>query len=423
MGSAVIVGFALFSMLFGAGNIIFPPYIGVISGDSWPLAFGAYFFADIGLAVLAFLAMLASDTISRFESIFLRMGHLPSRILTGGVILSVCCIASPRTATVSYELGMIPAFGDFGLPIYTGLYFAAVWLFGIKESKMIDYIGKYLTPLLVISLVIMIIIAFFNPVGEMSTTPKIDNLWFMGLISGYQTMDAATGCIFGYVIARDLANKGFKDNQSQISAVVRASFIMAALMFIVYGGLCYIGATASMQYGADVQHGPLVVALFQTILGTTAGIALGIIVTLACLTTGIGLTSAAATFIVNVSGGKIKYNVVFTALCVFYAFVANLGLAQILAIAVPVILIIFPALVTMTMLSFFNKQITNDNVFRFAVYFALAFAVMEVLHNMYGVTALSFVTKSPLFAEGFGWILPAVIGGCIGMVVKAKKTA
>ena len=416
---SLVVGLALFAMFFGAGNVIFPPYIGVISGGSWLLGFMAYFFADIGLAVLAYIALICSGNIDRFESIMYRLGPWPSRLTAGGIIFAIAFIATPRTATVSYDLGIVPTFGDVSLMAYSIAYFAICWFFCIKESKVVDYIGKYLTPALVIGLVAMIIIGIASPLGEVSDTPKIDNVWYMGLISGYQTMDALAVVTTGILVSIALTGKGYATPESKTKAVLAAASVTAVLMFIVYGGLCYLGATVSGQYGADVQHGPLVVAICQGLLGKAGAGLLGLVVVLACLTTGVALCSVLGSFLNRVTEGRLKYNVVVTLACFAFAMISNLGLARILAIAVPVIIVLYPALLVMVCLSLFDDKIENSNIFKVSVGFAVIYSVLEVIRS-HGVEAVDIIEVLPLQEHGFGWILPAVFGAVVGYFVKPK---
>ena len=418
--NSVILGLALFSMLFGAGNVIFPPYIGIISGDQWFLGFVAYFFGDIALSIFCFVALLSSGFIDRYESLFLRLGPWPARILTGGVILSVCFIGVPRTATVSYELGVVPALGDVSLAAYVAIYFLITMAFCLRQNKIIDYIGKYFTPVLVAGLLVMIVIGFVSPLGEPGPA-KIEGVWYMGLLSGYQTMDAASPVIFGYLISKDLAGKGFVTPASKVRAILSASVVLGILMFIVYGGLCHVGATASLDYGADVQHGQLIVDLFQRLLGSAAASMLGLVILLACLTTAIGLTGCAATFLVSLSNGRLKYRAVVPVLAFAFAMVANLGLAMILKFAVPIILIVFPAMITMAIICLFNKRIVNDNIFKIPVAFVLVYSILEVLKDFGGVQFVNFIEILPLQEHGFGWLLPAAAGVVVGFFVKPRE--
>ncbi|MDR1125433.1 MAG: branched-chain amino acid transport system II carrier protein, partial [Deltaproteobacteria bacterium] len=320
---------------------------------------------------------------------------------------------------VSYELGIEPFLGKsaYGLPIYSVLYFIAAWVFCVRESKMIDMIGKFLTPVLVLGLLILIFVGAANPLGEMIPA-RIDNVWYMGLMSGYQTLDATTACVFGYVVAKDLTNKGYTTPESKVKAVIASSMLMAVLMLIVYGGLCYVGAVNASLYGTDVQHGALVVSIFQGVLGSGAPF-LGLVVLFACLSTGAALAGAPSTYVTRLTNGKVKYNVVATLICASYALISNIGLANIIAMAVPIILILFPPFLAMAVLGLFAKRIRNDNIYKFTAGFAILYAILEV-SKMYGFEAASIIDVLPLSEHGFGWLIPALVGGILGYLIKPK---
>lgn len=419
---SVIVGFAMFAMFFGAGNIIFPPYVGVVSGDSWFWPFVIYFIADIGLAVLTLIAMLTSRTIDHFLTFMGPLGPICARLLMTAAVCCSCVIATPRTATVSFELGIAPIFGESAnLMVYSIIYFIAVWAFCLRESKVIDYVGKILTPALVVGLVIMIIVGIVSPLGAPIDSPQIDNIYFMGLISGYQTMDVVGALVFSYIISRALTAKGYGTPELKIKAVLTASWVLAILMFVVYGGLCYLGATASSLYGADVRHGTLVVELFQRLLGYNGSVLLGVTTALACLTTGIALTSAFATYLCRLTNDRLKYRPTLTVICFTFAMLANLGLATIISLAVPVLLIVYPACLVMVFLSLFAPRIKNNNIYKIPVAFAVVFSILEVIHT--SGAPIDLLTYFPLQSYGFGWILPVLAGLVIGFFLKTKEEA
>lgn len=422
VSTSVLTGFALFAMLFGAGNIIFPPYIGVVAGQDWALGFLAYFSADIGLAIMAWAALLTSRTVDRFQNIFYRLGHYPSRILTGGIILSVACIAGPRTCTVSYELALAPVLPGYadepGVRLaYTVVYSVLGWVCCIRQDRMIDFIGRRLTPVLVVSLLSLIIIGMVNPLGQMLPS-RADNVWAMGLMSGYQTLDAACAAVFGFVVAQDLTGRGYRSTESKVKVLTYSAWVLGFLMFVVYGGLCYIGATASSLYGTDIQHGALVVSIFQSVLGFWGNLLLGFVVLLACLSTGAALVGAASTFLVRLSGGKLQYKVLATLIALSFGLISNIGLANILAIAVPFIQMLFPAFFLMAVLSLFDRRIGNANIYRFGVAFTLAYSALEVMKGQ-GMEAVGFIEALPLQELGFGWLLPAGLGCLAGSFIKS----
>jgi LIVCS family branched-chain amino acid:cation transporter len=421
---AAIVGFALFSLFVGAGNMIFPPYLGLVSGDEWPLGFFVYFMADAGLALVAILALLRSNTIDRFESIMSRLGYWPSRLLMLGVMLSVTAVTAPRTAIVAYDLGTLkdalPG-GPVSLVAYSAVYFAVAWLLLVRENKVVDRIGKYLTPALLLGLLAVIVMGLFFPLGPVRPEPQIANVWAMGLMSGYQTMDVAAATMFAYLISRDLHNRGYTANADKFMMVVRSSAVVGVLMAVVYGGLCYLGAMGSTVYGPDVERGPLVVALFQRAIGEEGAAVLGLISVLACLTTAIALISAASAFLESLTGGRLPYKLNVTALAVIFALVANIGLSAMLAVAIPVILILYPAILVMVVLELFDAHIENDNIFKVSVAFALVYGCLDALWDAGAFPALAFLDYLPLQAQGLGWVVPAIVGGLLGSRLKGGR--
>ncbi|MDR1125902.1 MAG: branched-chain amino acid transport system II carrier protein [Deltaproteobacteria bacterium] len=422
VSTSIVTGFALFAMLFGAGNIIFPPYIGLVAGQDWVLGLIAYFFADIGLAIMAWAALLTSRSVDRLENIFYRLGYYPSRLLTGGIILSVAYIAGPRTCTVSYDLTLAPFFGDepWVRLAYTSVYSLLGWACCIREDKMIELIGRRITPVLVLSLLTLIIVGMVNPLGYEMLPARADNIWVMGLMSGYQTMDAACAVVFGFIIAQDLAGRGYRSLESKIKVITYAVWVMGFLMLVVYCGLCYIGAAASAQYGVGIRHGALVLSIFQNALGLEGRVLLSFVVFLACVSTSAALVGAAATFLARLSGGRLEYGLLATLIALSFGLISCTGLANILAIAVPVILMLFPAFFLMAVISLFDRRIRNVNIYRFGVGFTLAYSILEVLRRQ-GVEAVSFITALPLQELGFGWALPAALGCAAGYLARRGR--
>ena len=420
---ALFAGFALFAMLFGGGNSIFPPYIGMMAGQDWFITFFAYFIADICLAILALLALLTSRTIDRFDGLFTHLGPVASLVFMGTLIFCVCSVASPRTCTISYEIAVMPVLGDtIPLWAYSAAYFVTVWIFCIRESKVIDYIGRLLTPVLVLALLAMIVAGVLSPLGPTDTPAKEANLWYTGLMSGYQTLDCLAILLFSFIVARNLTNQGFVTFECKFRAVAISSLVVMSLSFVIYGGMCYVGATSSSLMNAQVGHGELLRYVFLNILGKSGSAVIGTAVGLACLTTGIALTGALATFVAKLTNGKFGYNTAVTALSIGFAVVANVGLENILAIAVPIILILFPASLAMILLSLFDAHIANPNVYRVAVACAIATGLCEVLLG-FGFEPARIVTMLPLQEHGFGWLVPALLGAGVGHFVPGVKRA
>ncbi len=419
---SVIVGFALFAMFFGAGNIIFPPYVGLTGGPQWLLGYVCYYIADVGLALLAIFAMLRANSIDKVEGIMYRLGKIPALLMMGAAV--VCLgplLAVSRTGALTYSMAVAPLTGLEGpwpQLAATIIYFTLVFAFAIKESALVDIVGRFLTPLLVCGLLLMIIMGVVNPIGPISDEPMIDNVVWTGISSGYQTLDVLAALVFGLIVVNALKAKGYTSHSHKFISVGMASLIAGFLLLIVYGGLCYLGAQVSTMYPQDVDKGKMVVDIAGLVFGSTGAAILSVTVALACLTTGVALTGATATFFSTLSRGRVSYKTVVIIVCVFATIMANKGLEYIIGLAAPILTFIYPGALVVVILSLFDSQIKNDNVFHFAVASALLVSFGEVM-GWYFPETFSFLKILPFESHGFGWVVPAVLCGLIGVFFKA----
>ena len=416
---AIVIGFALFAMFFGAGNLIFPPYLGVISGSSWITGFTGFILSDVGLALLAILA--AAKCNGDINKVLGRSGKNLAIIL--GSAIMICLgplVAIPRTSATTFEMGVQPLFSGFSPILFSIIFFAATFILTIKPSKVVDIIGAYLTPALLVALAILIIKGIIIPIGEMSSTPLIENLFSEGIKQGYQTMDALGAVALSAVIITSLANKGYKDEEQKVKLTLKSGVVAAIGLVLVYGGLTYLGATVSTMYGTDVVRTKLIVEITASLLGTPGKVILAIIVALACLTTSIGLTSATAQFFEKITYGKLKYELVVTVVCVFSAIVSNFGVSTIIQFAAPILDIIYPATMVLVIMTLFGTKIKNDNAFKGATYTALLVSILTVANNM-DIVNISFINELPFSTLGFNWIVPVLIGGIIGNLIPSHS--
>ncbi len=412
----IVVGFALFAMFFGAGNLIFPPFLGVLSGSSWITGFAGFIIADVGLALLAILA--AARCNGEVNKVLSRSGKSLAIIL--GSAIMICLgplLAIPRTAATTFEMGITPLFNGFSQVLFSIIFFAITFILTIKPSKVVDIIGQFLTPALLIALGVLIIKGIVSPLGEMNLTPLTENLFAEGVKQGYQTMDALGAVALSTVIISSLINKGYKDEKQKVKLTLKAGVVAAIGLILVYGGLTYLGSTVSTMYGKDVVQTRLIVEITASLLGNTGKIILAIIVMLACLTTAIGLTSATAQFFEKTTNGKLKYELIVTVVCVFSAIISNFGVSTIIKFSAPILDIIYPATVVLVVMTLFSNRIKNDNAFKGATYVALLVSILTVANNM-GLVHISFINKLPFSSIGFNWIVPVLIGGIIGNLIK-----
>lgn len=412
-----VVGFALFSMFFGAGNIIFPPYLGLGSGSEWPISFACYYIADIGLAILAIFAIIRAG--GDVTNITNRIGKIPGEILVSLIILCIGpFIALPRTGSTVYEMFVAPVFGEIPHIIPIILFFGISMLLTLKESAVVDIIGKFLTPLLFIGLLLLIVMGLITPIGTISPNAMLENVALEGINAGYQTMDVLAALIFGIIIFKSVEDKGYTDTQLKFATTRNASLIAATGLLIVYCGLTYLGATASQIFNLNVGRSELISDITYGLLGEPGVVILGIIVTLACITTAIALITSTADYFSNLSKGKISYKWIVVLTSIISALIAMIGTDQIVALASPVLNFIYPGALTLIILSFLGERI-SDFTLRFAVV-GSTIGNLCILSCNYGLP-LDFLTKLPFSNAGLGWIFFTILFGIIGAIIKKIK--
>lgn len=417
-----VIGFALFSMFFGAGNVIFPPYLGMAAGTKWLPGFIGYYFADIILALMTLFAMLRKDGM---EGIVSPIGNIPSKVLW---TLDVLCIgplvAVPRTAATTYEMSVQPICQI--LPddphnlryaiICSVVFFLITWLLTIRESAVVDIIGKILTPALVIGLLILIIKGIISPLGPISPNQMVDDIVASGVKSGYQTMDVMTTVLVGTMILSSSEQKGYTTLSAKNKIVTGAGTVAGVLLLIVYCGLTYLGATVSTMYDLTVSRSALVSSIVYSLMGRAGTILFGVVVALACLTTAVGLMSTSARFFNKLFHEKISYPVMLTFLCVFCAVVANVGIEQLVAFASPILDLVYPPTLVLVFLAFFK------NVPHLAHRLGVICSVLISAVNLYFTTTGGEVPfHLPLANLGFDWLIPTVVCVVIGIIIGRSR--
>lgn len=365
----VVTGFALFAMFFGAGNLIFPPHLGLTSGESWLTGFVCFVFVEVVLSCLGIFTMIyGGGSISALENV---VGKVPGLILnTMAILCTGVLIATPRTAATTYEMSIVPFYQDMPLWLFSLIFFGIVFAFSIRPTRFVDIIGRVLTPALIICVFVLIITGLVNPIGDIAA-PRSDSVALDGVIAGYQTMDILSVSGFSIVLLNALRLKGYTEHKVQQKAVIGVCAIAGGLLAVIYGGLAYIGASSGSVFSPDLNQAQLIVAITGHLLGTAGLMILGVIVGLACLTTAVGLTGATAYFFEKLSGGRVKYQAWVCINLIVCILICNLGLTEIIRIAVPILSVLCPPFMTTVLLLLFRNQIKST-----AVYKALAFIAL-----------------------------------------------
>lgn len=407
--NSLILGFALFAMFFGAGNLIFPPFIGYESGNMWPLGFACFLTADVILACVGIYVLnAAGGSITSIEN---TLGKIPGSIL--GVI-GVLCIgvvfAMPRTAATTYEMAIVPNFGNnIGLFLFSIIFFLISFALSVRESKIMDIIGKFFTPVLVLGILILVVAGIINPIGVIGPA-KTALVVQDGIKAGYQTMDVLGVIAFAIILMDSIKAQGVTNKKDVLSMVALSSIVSVILLAIIYGGLTYLGATA--QNITVYSHAQLLVSITNRLLGDFGVIVLGIVVAVACITTAVALIGSTASFFFHLFNEKIPYKMLVGINCIVGLVVCNLGLETIVDYANPILGVVCPPFVTLIILLLFQRYIKSLGIYKGAVLLSIIGAIIIELHQ-YAAVPIN-VEWLPLYSYGLGWILFAIIGGLIG---------
>ena len=232
-------------------------------------------------------------------------------------------------------------------------------------------------------------------------------------------MDVLAVVIFGILISKSVKERGYAERREQNKIVFGSGMVAGVSLLIMYLGLCYLGVTASGMFDLSVDHTYLVTSIVHLLLGQAGTVIFAVVVALACITTAVALVSACSDYFSNLSGGKIRYGWLVVLICTFSAVVTTFGLNQIIAIAAPILDVVYPPTLLIIVLSYFDRWICNDWVFRLGALGALAVSGMGVLLK-FGAP-FGFLTHLPLHQYGFGWILPAVLCGALGFLIPEKN--
>lgn len=414
----IVVGFAMFAIFFGAGNLIFPPYLGMVSGQEWFKGFLCFMIADAGLAIMTVIAMIRYD--GTVWSMLKRLSKPAAAVLATVSMLCVgplLCI--PRTCATTFEMGVLPLFPECSPWLFGALFFGAVFILTVRPSAVIDIIGKFLTPALLLTLAVLFVKGVVSPIGEISTAAPAVNVAQEGLLAGYQTMDVFGALAITLVVVNTVKDKGYAEGKPLMNVVSKSSLVAAMGLFFVYCALSFLGATSSELDLGGINQTGLVVTITEMLLQRFGVALLAVIVLFACLTTAIGLTSSSAEFFSRLMKNRISYPAMVGIICAAGMVISTVGISAMIELASPVLNIIYPVVLTQIILSFFNEKIANDNVYRGAAIGAFIVCVLDVIAG-FGVE-LPFLQYLPLDSVKLSWILTATLGGVIGALIPMRR--
>ena len=422
------IGLMLFSFFFGAGNLIFPPALGQLAGDNLPAAIFGFCFSGVGLPLMGILAMaiLNSDDPNELAS--------PMSPAFGKAITILCALtigpffAIPRTCAVSFDTGILlllpPGYETMGLALYSVFFFGLTYFLSVNPSKIVDNIGKIMSPLLLLCLGILITCVIIDPMGSLQPANGVyKNVpFFKGFQEGYNTMDLLCTMLYGAATLKAIQSQGITEQKQLTKMCIYAGIIAAICLALIYGALAYAGASSTAVFGIVSNGGQLLNMISVHYMGFPGQVVLALIIFFACITTSIGLTTSISSYFHELSGKQVLYQRFCLYICLFSLVVANFGLNNIIKFSIPVICMLYPIVIAIMILNVGQSIFKRDKaIFRICLTLTTIFAIFDGLRaGGFDLRSLdSFLTQYlPFFDVGFGWLLPCFGGIVLGFVYR-----
>lgn len=428
-----IIGTMLFGMFFGAGNLIFPIMLGQMAGTEFWFALTGFLVTAIGLPFLGILAIGLSGS-NGLRDLGDRVHPIFGLVFSVALYLTIGPLfAIPRTATVPFSVGIepfvSPEYVDLSLVLFSLAFFVIVYYFSLNPAKVMDYIGKYLTPAFLVFLFILIIVSVVNPMGsfEKPVGAYINEAFMTGFKEGYNTLDALASLAFGIVVINAIKSRGITSKKDIAMATWKSGIFAMALMMVIYAFITYMGATSVQAVGTFENGGLIFAAVAKHFFGSFGGILLAIIIILACLKTSIGLITACSEFFHELLP-KVSYKK-FVLILTFVSFViANFGLSNIITFTVPVLMFLYPLAIVLILLALLSPLFKGRrSVYATAMfltffvsiidgYKALAVSLLAAKVDFLQSVEKFYSNFLPLYDMGLGWLVPAIVGAVIGYI-------
>lgn len=442
MRQLLAVASMLFGMFFGAGNLIFPASMGQLAGSSVWLASAGLLITGVGLPLLgvAALGVSRADGLLELSS---RVGRRYGLFFTCVLYLTIGPLfAIPRCATVSYTVGvqqLLPGADQrLALALFSLVFFGAVLFFSLRPGELLTWIGKVLNPLFLCFLAVLVVRALVSPLGAVSAAAPMGayetDAFAAGFLEGYNTMDALAGLAFGIIVVDAIRRLGVTEPGQVAKSTVGAGVFSALLMGLIYVLVAVMAAQSRGLFEPAANGGEALAQIAQHYFGSAGALILAATVTVACLKTAVGLvTSCGETFVQMFPRGP-RYPVWAVGFCLFSFAIANLGLDAILAWTAPVLMFLYPLSIVLILLTLFGGLFGNHRtVLAWTVGFTIPAAVLDLICALPKDSAAARLLAPvaglarwlPLADKGFGWVVPALAGLLVGLVLakRPRRTA
>lgn len=432
------IGSMLFGLFFGAGNLIFPVFLGQQAGSNVFYAIIGLLITGVGLPLLG----VASMGMTGSNSVFDLAGKVNRPYAYGFTILLYLTMgpffAIPRLATISFQLGIAPFVGrgsqKMVLLIFSAIFFIVTILLARKPSKLMTYVGKWLTPIFLVLLAILVVTAFIKPMGSLNVAPHgqyVKSPVLTGFTEGYNTMDALASLAFGVVVIDTIKSLGVKHPGQIAKDTIRSGLISVVLMGIIYAFLALIGTMSVNKLPLAANGGVTLAQVFNYYFGSFGSLLLALIAIIACLKTSIGLTSAFGETAKEMFP-KFNYQWVLIFASGLSFLVANIGLTRLINYSTPVLMFLYPLAMVLIIIAVLEPLIGDSKwIYNITTLFTVIpalFAGLDALPSALKQTGfvqeiLSWNNYLPLAQLSLGWVVPAVVGLVIGLIVsKVNKS-
>lgn len=416
------LGFMTFAMYLGAGNLIFPPLLGYYAGENFIISMLGFLLTGVGLPALALIVIALVNGSDNLTQAF------PRKVAIGFWVMLFIVIgpafAIPRAITVAYQFTFAPFIGDAGLAWFSAVFCLIAILFSLYPGKLVSSLGKLLTPLLVVILTVLAGAAFMSPsdVHSIAHGAYVDGAFAEGLTQGYMTMDALGSIGFGWIIFRAIQGMGVTDSKAITRYTLMAAGMYALGITIVYFTLAYIGLTSPSLDVEFHNGGEILTAFTQSHFGSAGILLLGVVMFLACLTTAIGVTTAAGEFHAK-TFSWFNYRASICITMMLAGLVATVGLSQLLKITLPAVVALHPIAIAL-LLTALCRHYLNQAWGMLVVLVAACFGVIDACHILEAIPGnLDQLCEHylPLYAYYAAWLVPTLVTLVVGVGVSQSQ--
>lgn len=436
---SIAVGITLFSMFFGAGNLILPPMLALQAGTSTVPAMIGFLVAGIGLPVLGIVAVALVGTARELAD---RVHPLFSSIFVAAIYLAIGpCLAIPRTSSTAFEM-LIPLFPQ-GAPIgtirlvFSIAFFAVAYALAMHPGTLTKLLGRITGPALILLLIMVVGSSIVSPAGvaQAPQAPYDSAAPIQGFLTGYQTMDLLASLTFGLVIAENIKELGVSSPRGLMREISRAGIVAGILMALVYCGLAQVGASFGSVMPHATNGAALLTASATLHFGIAGTVIIAAIYLLACLNVCIGLISCCGTYFAETFGaaapgaqtrmlGRIPYAGWAAAFAVFSCVVSNVGLDAILTFSVPLLSALYPVSIVFVIMGMAHRACDRlPLTWPWAIGATTVVSVATALRDAFFAGIWLPFDALPLASLGFGWLLPALCGAVVGAILSSMRTA